>query len=96
MRRSGDIAIFSSRSPALAWLSVSGTSGSNPLSSSGESTVNLTSGASIDDRRGSRHGIADEIERVLDQNEEIDPAHLTGVLLRLGKSELSLRLRLPL
>jgi hypothetical protein len=41
-------------------------------------------------------GIAEEIERVLDQNEEIDPAHLTGVLLRLGKSELSLRLRLPL
>jgi hypothetical protein len=41
-------------------------------------------------------GIAEEIERVLDQNEEIDPAHLTGVLLRLGKSELSLRQRLPL
>jgi hypothetical protein len=41
MRRSGDIAIFSSRSPALAWLSVSGTSGSNPLSSSAESGANL-------------------------------------------------------
>jgi len=41
-------------------------------------------------------GIAEEIERVLDQNEEIDPAHLTGVLLRLGKSALSLRQRLPL
>ena len=36
------------------------------------------------------------IQGVLDQNEEIDPAHLTGVLLRLGTSELSLRLRLPL
>jgi hypothetical protein len=30
------------------------------------------------------------------KNEEIDPAHLTGVLLRLGKSALSLRQRLPL
>jgi hypothetical protein len=29
-----------------------GTGGSNPVPSSGESTANLTSGASIDDRRG--------------------------------------------
>src|SRR5271169_6605779 len=39
-RRSGVIAIFSSRSPALVALSVSGTSGSNPPSSSGESATN--------------------------------------------------------
>jgi hypothetical protein len=40
--------------------------------------------------------IAEEDERVLDQNEEIDPAHLTGVLFQPGKSALSLRQRLPL
>ena len=34
--------LLSSRSPAFVGLSVSGTSGSNPLSSSGESTANLT------------------------------------------------------
>src|SRR5271167_189458 len=39
-RRSGVIAIFSSRSPALVALSVGGTSGSNPPSSSGESGAN--------------------------------------------------------
>jgi hypothetical protein len=37
-------AFFSSRSPAFVGLSVSGTSGSNPLSSSGESIANLTDG----------------------------------------------------
>ena len=42
-RRSGVIAIFSSRSPALVALSESGTSGSNPPSSSGESRANLIS-----------------------------------------------------
>ena len=51
----------------------------------------------LDDSVADRgHGIAEEVERVLYQNEEIDPAHLTGALLWLGKSALSLRQRLPL
>jgi hypothetical protein len=63
MRRSGDIAIFSSRSPALAWLSVSGTSGSNPLSSSAESANR----PSLGERRGGIRWRADamvEIEAI--------------------------------
>src|SRR5271155_3351642 len=43
-RRSGVIAIFSSRSPALVALSVSGTSGSNPPSSSSQSVSAVNRG----------------------------------------------------